>query len=142
MHYTDEELYFYSKGDCTAESSFEIDAHVEACAGCAEKLKKISSISSLINGTLLTPPPLSELMSRKRRRSGVSPASLFKNGGFAIAATLVIAVSAAVFFGRSSLSKEKELDFVYKTYASIYDYDYFERNYIDGYIITFSGGTK
>lgn len=142
MHYTDEELYFYSKGDFTAESSFEIAAHLEACTECAKKLQKVSLISSLINGTLLTPPPLSELMSRKRRRSGVSPASLFKNGGFAIAATLVIAVSAAVFFGRSSVSKEKELDFVYKTYASIYDYDYFKQNYIDGYDIAFAGGSK
>jgi anti-sigma factor RsiW len=142
MHYNEDALYFYSKGDCSAESFFEISVHIEACPRCAEKLKEISSISSLINGTLRTPPPLVELMSRKRRRFGVSPASLFKSGGLAIAATLVIAVSAAVFFGRSSVSKEKELDFVYKTYALIYNYDYFKQNYIDGYNITFIGGNK
>jgi anti-sigma factor RsiW len=142
MHYTDEEIYFYSKGDCSAETALEITAHMGACRECAEKLNNISYVSALINGALRTPPPLAELLLRKRRRSEVSPASLFKNAGVAIAATLVIAVSTAIFFGRSSISKEKEIDFVFKTYASIYDYNYYEQNYINKYEVTLSGGGK
>jgi hypothetical protein len=142
MHYTDGDIYFYSKGEYTHEKGFEMAAHIEACGECAEKLRKISAISSIIKGTPNPPPAMTELLSRKRLRTGFMPAPAFKNTGFAIAATLLIAVSTAVFFGKNHISKEKEINFVYKTYASIYNYDYYEKNYSGLYDITFSGGDK
>jgi len=141
MHYKDEDIYFYSKGDCTTETGFEIAAHIEACGSCAEKLRKISSISSLINGKPGDPPSLAELFSRKRAR-GIFNTPFFTGAGFAVATTLIIAVSAAIFFGTHPVSKEKEIDFVYKTYASIYDYDNYNWNYMDDYYFTFSGGSR
>ena len=141
MHYTYGDMYFYSKGDFSPKAGFEMAAHIEACSECSEKLQRISAISSIINSKQNVPPALAELLSRKRARTFFI-APFFTGSRFAVAATLVFAVSAALFFGRNHVSKDKEIDFVYKTYASIYDYDYYNSNYMDDYSITFSGGSR
>ncbi len=142
MHYHDDELYFYLKNEEPPAKKAEIEKHLQSCPACGEAYKRISAISHAFKSTLAEPPLFNP---RLKSAAAAKPAAKFSfKPVFAGAFALVIVFSAVIIINvkNSSANKEQVSSFVYNTYNTLYDYDYYKENYVDKTNILSLGGVK
>lgn len=138
MHYKDEDLYFYLK---EGGKNPVISAHLAQCAECSSKAERAKKISGLFAAAMENPPPLRSNPAPKAIRS-------FFPGAF-LKPVLAAALSVTVLFSGALLVKKYLGDkntavpaFVYETYSTIYDFDYYKTNYMDNTKIQLAGGAE
>ena len=132
MHYTESELYFYIKKDLNKTRLNEITAHINSCKTCMKTVKKITSISVLLGSSLLEPPAF-----KPRVPAGKAGTDIIKrilNFKFAVALTTAAVAGVFVFMFMSvnkTGNREDVSSFIYSTYKSMYDFDYYRSSYVD-----------
>ena len=127
-HLGKETLYFYLKDDITREEKGEITAHLASCPECLKACDSMRSLRLSLKKELIEPPALD----LKPWAGAVTKPFYFKPA-FAAAFAAVLLLS-GIFIGGLALSEkngEKVSDFVYKTYGTVYDFDYYKRHYMD-----------
>jgi anti-sigma factor RsiW len=130
MHLKKETLYFYLKNDMPPAEKNAVEVHLEACAGCAASMDAILKLRAALSPGLEQPPALDLSMAVKPR----SHAPSMSRPAFAAGLAAVIVVS-GLFVGRLFIpedSQKKVSNFVYKTYSTVYDFNYYSRNYLEG----------
>lgn len=140
MHYNTEDLYFYKKEGSKDKC---ISDHLSKCAQCSEKAAATDRLSGLFASSLENPPPMRLKISVQSGRRFV-PVNFLKP-------VLAFSLSAMVLFSGAFVLKtlftdrarQNELPaFIYETYSTIYDYDYYKTNYMDKTEIKLNGGFK
>lgn len=129
MHFNEDELYFFFKGDIASGTAAAVREHLKECALCRKKMVKVEKISALIRGGLKTPPEM-KLMPKAYNKTYTWPI-IFKPR-FAVIITLVIAVSVLLIYSKISVKtaeNESASQFVLQTYKTVYDYDYYSEHY-------------
>ena len=138
MHYKDEDLYFYLKEGGKNQA---ISAHLAECEECSLKTERAKKITGLFAAAMENPPSL---------RSNPAPKAAhgFFAGAF-LKPVLTAALSITVLFSGALLVKKHLGDkntavpaFVYETYSTIYDFDYYKTNYMDNTKIQLTGGAE
>lgn len=140
MHYKDEKLYFSIK---EGEKDFQLNAHLAQCAECSEKTAHLRILSGLFAASMENPPPL------RLRPVPVKSRGLIFRGFlrpvFAVSLSIMFLFSGAILVNKLILNKEDGQAvpaFVYETYSTIYDFDYYKTNYIDKTKINYAGGLQ
>jgi hypothetical protein len=140
MHYKDEELYFFLK---EGAKDPEVNTHLAQCAECSRKTAYLKILSGLFAASMENPPPLRlRPVSAKSRRLAFSG---FLKPVFAVSLSIMIMFSGAILIKKFSMDKETGQEvpaFVYETYSTIYDFDYYKTNYIDKTKINYDGGLQ
>jgi ferric-dicitrate binding protein FerR (iron transport regulator) len=129
MHYSDDKLYFYMKKDASESELREIGSHLSACQQCTERLAGLSAMSSLFGSTMLEAPGFDA--GRAAPTAAPRPVSRLRlAAAFALAVVLASFLMLGITDSRSD-KKENAAKFIYSTYKTLYDYDYYQTNYID-----------
>jgi|SRR5208283_751705 len=132
MHYNEDKLYFYFKDDIDKYQKKAIKEHLKTCAVCRHKLKKVSKISGLFKLTMEKFPGLE---ARKWPRKSVTNIwRLFLKPATVVLCSIFILFSALfiVHYKFKKESKNKDVyEFVYTTYKTMYDFDYYQEKYLD-----------
>jgi hypothetical protein len=120
-----------------------IRAHLAACAKCSEKMEVVKGLSGLFILSLEDPPPMRPLRAAQKR-----PLPAFDRGFkpvFAFTLSIMIVFSGIFLIKHLSLKRDSGSaipEFVYDTYSTIYDFDYYKTNYIDKTELKLDGGVK
>jgi hypothetical protein len=132
MHYKEAELYFYIKKDLDKIRLNEITAHVNSCEICRKTLKKITSVSVLLGSSLLAPPAFKPRV--PAGKTGTVIIERILNFKFAVALTTAAVAGVFVFMFMSvnkTDRRENVSSFIYSTYKSVYDFEYYRSSYVD-----------
>jgi anti-sigma factor RsiW len=106
-----------------------VRAHLAACPECGKVLNELQELRAVLNQPLIEAPaftfsPAAKVPAPVRRSSIFKP--VFAAG---LAAVLIVS---GVFVGslfRAENGEKKVSNFMYKTYSTIYDTDYYTNNY-------------
>ena len=140
MHYKTEELYIYWK---EGGKDPAIASHLASCPDCRENSGKALRISGLFRSAMEEPPPMRAAQTPVKSRN-FFPRILMKPA-FALTFSLVLFFSGAVVVKKVISDRQRSAAvpaFVYETYSSIYDFDYYTANYIDKTEIKLNGGVQ
>lgn len=132
MHYQEDRLYFYLKGDVSINEQEQIKSHLDSCPSCRQNLEKVSGISSLFGSTMQEPPALKPYQAPKE--AAAHPWFVFKPGFAAVFTTIILLFSGLIVLGlgvQKQQQDKKVSEFVYSTYETVYDFDYYQVNYLD-----------
>ncbi len=132
MHYNEDKLYFYFKDDIDRDHKKAIKDHLKTCAACRRKLKKVSKISGLFKLTMEKSQGLEPRI--WPRKSVANIWRLFLKPATVVLCTIFILFSALfmVHYKLKKESKNKDVyEFVYTTYKTMYDFDYYQEKYLD-----------
>ena len=132
MHCTESELYFYIKKDLSKTHLKKIAAHINSCETCRKAVKRITSVSVLMCSSLLEPPAFKPRVPAGKTGTGIIERIL--NFKFAVALTTAAVAGVFVFMFMSvnkTDTREDVSSFIYSTYKSVYDFDYYRSSYVD-----------
>jgi hypothetical protein len=140
MHYKTEELYFYLK---EGGNDALIKLHLASCAECKKKAAQAAKISDMFRSAMEGAPPLKPAPAMAKKPA--AGRAVYLKPAFALSLAALLFCSGALIVKKLFLAKDAEKDvpaFVYETYSTICDFDYYKANYMDKTEMKPTGGKK